>query len=154
MAQSKTPKVSFLASAAPATSVGRVLFRTSEPARIRAAIAGGKVRASALRELRLTLQLTIEDVADVLGVSPRTIVRKEHDKEATLSPPEADRAYRLARIVDLAIELIGDRDKALAWMRTPNAYLGGETPVRMLDTEVGTDLVTESLSVIAYGGVS
>ena len=42
----------------------------------------------------------------------------------------------------------------LAWMRTPNAYLGGETPVRMLDTEVGTDLVAESLSVIAYGGVS
>jgi hypothetical protein len=34
------------------------------------------------------------------------------------------------------------------------AYCGGETPVRMLDTEVGADAVTESLTVIAYGGLS
>ncbi len=102
----------------------------------------------------MTLHLTIDDIACALGVSPRTVVRKEHDKDATLSPRAADRAYRLARIVDRAIELIGDRNKALAWIRTPNAYLGGETPVRMLDTEVGADAVTESLSVIAYGGVS
>jgi uncharacterized protein (DUF2384 family) len=84
------------------------LFRTSEPARIRAAIIGGNVRAAALRKLRLNLHLTIDDIACALGVSSRTVVRKEHDK----------------------------------------------TPVRMLDTEVGAEAVTESLSVIAYGGVS
>jgi putative toxin-antitoxin system antitoxin component (TIGR02293 family) len=152
--QTKAVKVRFSAPEAMTTSVAIGLFRTSEPTRIRAAIIGGKVRAVALRKLRLNLHLTIDDIACVLGISPRTVVRKEHDKDATLSPRAADRAYRLARVVDRAIELIGDRDKALAWIRTPNAYFGGETPVRMLDTEIGADAVTESLSAIAYGGVS
>jgi putative toxin-antitoxin system antitoxin component (TIGR02293 family) len=151
--QTKAAKVRFAAPAATTASV-HGLFRTSEPARIRALIIGGNVRAAALRKLRLNLHLTIDDIACALGVSSRTVVRKEHDKDATLSPRAADRAYRLARIVDRAIELIGDRDKASAWVRTPNSYLGGETPVRMLDTEVGADAVTASLSVIAYGGVS
>jgi Protein of unknown function (DUF2384) len=110
--QTKAAKVRFAAPAATTASV-HGLFRTSEPARIR---------------------VTIDDIACALGVSSRTVVRKEHDKDATLSPRAADRAS--------------------AWIRTPNSYLGGETPVRMLDTEVGADAVTASLSVIAYGGVS
>jgi transcriptional regulator with XRE-family HTH domain len=81
------------------------------------------VHGVALRKLRLNLHLTIDHIACALGISPRTVVRKEHDK-------------------------------ALAWIRTPNAYFGGETPVRMLNTEVGTDAVTESLCALAYGGVS
>ena len=106
-----------------------------------------------LRELRARLGLTIADVARVLGVGERTVIRKEQQR-APLSATEADRAYRLARVADLATELIGDAEKAKAWLRTPNAYLGGETPVGILDTEVGTDLVAQSLAAIAYGGVA
>jgi len=47
----------------------------------------------------------------VLGSSTRTLTRKERGRN-TLSPTEADRAYRLARIADLAIELLGDVDRA------------------------------------------
>ena len=64
------------------------------------------------------------------------------------------RPHRLARVAVLATELIGDERKAKSWLRTPNAFLGGETPISMVDTEIGTDLVVESLYAIAYGGVA
>lgn len=105
------------------------------------------------RAVRERLGLTISDMAHVLGTSDRTVIRKEQER-APLSPTESDRAYRLARIADLAIELIGEEARAVSWLRAPSTYLGGETPVAMLDTEIGTNLVIESLYAIAYGGVA
>jgi len=103
--------------------------------------------------MRTALGLTINDAAEVLGVSSRTINRKELGK-TTLSPTEGDRAYRLARVADKAIELIGDAERAKSWLHESSTYLGGNTPIQMLATEVGTDLVLESLHAIAYGGVA
>ena len=120
---------------------------------VRDKVTQGGVSGAILRDLRQRLGLTIADVSHVLGAGERTVIRKEQGK-AALSPTEADRAYRLARIADLAIELIGDEQKGIAWLRVPSVYLGGETPVAMLDTEVGTDAVIESLYAIAYGGVA
>ena len=44
----------------------------------------------------------------------------------------------------LAERLVGTHDKALGWLRDPNRYLGGLTPLEMLETEVGTQLMTRS----------
>jgi putative toxin-antitoxin system antitoxin component (TIGR02293 family) len=99
------------------------------------------------------LRLNVDEMARLLDIAARTINRKEKSAQP-LSVSEADRAFRLARIADLAVHLIGDREKALSWLRTPNSYLGGKTPFAMLDTEVGSDFVTESLYSNAYGGVA
>lgn len=120
---------------------------------IRKKITQGGLSGALLRALRERLGLTIADTARVLGAGERTIIRKEQQRMA-LSPTESDRAYRLARVADLATELIGDEGRAIAWLRRPSAFLGGETPLSMLDTEIGTDLVAESLYSIAYGGVA
>ncbi len=106
-----------------------------------------------LRVLRERLGLTTAEMSCIFGVVERTIVRKVR-AGTRLTAAELDRACRLARIADLATEMIGDEYKATAWLRTANAYLGGETPVNMLDTAVGADLVVESLYAIAYGGVA
>ncbi len=129
------------------------LTGTTETVEVRDAITRSRVTGGVLRAVRERLGLTIVDIARVLGAGERTVIRKEQ-QQAPLSVTESDRAYRLARIADLAIELIGDEAKATAWLRTPSTYLGGETPVAMLDTEVGSDLVVESLYAIAYGGVA
>ncbi len=129
------------------------LVGSTDTAAVRAAIVQNGVAGDAFRAVRERLKLTITDASRVLGAGERTIIRKEQ-QHTPLSATESDRAYRLARVADLAIELIGDESKATAWLRTPSAYLGGETPVAMLDTEVGTDLVVESLYAIAYGGVA
>ena len=67
-----------------------LLIGTKDTTQMRAVIEDGIVRGSALRKMRLTLDLTIDDIADILGVSHRTLVRKEQGK-TTLSPSEADR---------------------------------------------------------------
>jgi putative toxin-antitoxin system antitoxin component (TIGR02293 family) len=120
---------------------------------IRYKITHSGVTGGVLRSVRERLGLTIADVARILGAGERTVIRKEQQR-TPLSATESDRAYRLARVADLAIEMIGDETRAASWLRTPSAYLGGETPVAMLDTEVGTELVFESLYAIAYGGVA
>jgi putative toxin-antitoxin system antitoxin component (TIGR02293 family) len=130
-----------------------LLTGTADTLTMRKKITGAGLTGRVLRELRERLGLTIAELSRVLGAGERTVVRKEQQR-SPLSATEADRAFRLARVADLATELIGDAGKAKAWLRAPNDYLGGETPVNMLDSEIGTDLVVESLYSIAYGGVA
>ena len=99
------------------------------------------------------MRITISDIAVIVGMSSRTIMRKEKKSEP-LTSAETDRFYRIARVGDLAAQLIGDRDRAVEWLKTPNHYLGDTTPLAMLETEIGTDHVIESLYAIAYGGVA
>jgi putative toxin-antitoxin system antitoxin component (TIGR02293 family) len=139
--------------AGEAASVRVQLVGSTDTVAVRSAITQIGVAGETFRAVRERLKLTIADASHILGAGERTIIRKEQ-QHAPLSATESDRAYRIARIADLAIELIGDESRATAWLRTPSAYLGGETPVAMLDTEVGTDLVVESLYAIAHGGVA
>jgi putative toxin-antitoxin system antitoxin component (TIGR02293 family) len=134
-------------------SLVRMLVSGTDPAQIRDAIVGGSILGSRLREMRNELRLTVDVMARLLDVAPRTVNRKE-SSEQPLSVSEGDRAFRIARIADLAIEMIGDRDKAMSWLHKPNTYLGRKTPIEMLDTEIGADLVAESLHAIAFGGVA
>jgi putative toxin-antitoxin system antitoxin component (TIGR02293 family) len=119
----------------------------------RLAITNGSITGKRVRSLRTNLELPIGDVARVLGMSERNMMRREQG-ETALSVADADRAYRIARVADLAVELLGDTDRAKAWLKSPHPYLGGEAPVAMIETEIGTDLVIESLYAIAYGAVA
>jgi putative toxin-antitoxin system antitoxin component (TIGR02293 family) len=130
-----------------------ILVSNTDPLQIRDAIVDGSILGSRLRDMRHQLDITVDVMANLLDIAPRTVNRKE-SSEQPLSVSEGDRAFRIARIADLAVELIGNREKALAWLRRPNTYLGGRIPIEMLDTEIGADLVAESLHSIAYGGVA
>lgn len=141
----RVPGVSFLR--AP-DSFRVQLFGTADAATVRRKIGGGGVTWTRLRNVRERLGLSADDVSRVLGVAERTVVRKERQR-VSLSATEADRAYRLARIADLAVEVICDEAKAASWLRTPNPELAGATPVSLLDMEVGAELVVESLYALA-----
>jgi putative toxin-antitoxin system antitoxin component (TIGR02293 family) len=135
------------------TAYTLLLAGTADSMTVRSKITHAGITGQALRLVRERLGLTIAEVARVLGAGERTVIRKEQ-QQSPLSATEADRAYRLARVADLATELIGDASKARSWLRTPSAYLGGETPVSCLDSEIGAELVSQSLYAIAYGGVA
>src|SRR5690242_8782397 len=74
-------------------------------------------------------------VASVLSLPERTRARRKHQR--VLSAVESDRLYRLARIASIASDVLGDREKAGRWLQKPNRALGGETPIDLLDTELG-----------------
>ena len=135
-------------------SLRRLFFGSTEPAAIREKVTAERLRArSVTGASQDILHLTVEELATVLAVSVRTLNRRNAE-DGVLDVGEGDRAYRLARIADLATQSIGNRDRAARWLHLRNPALGGETPLEMLRTEVGTHAVERSLYAIAYGGVA
>ncbi|HEY7390986.1 MAG TPA: antitoxin Xre/MbcA/ParS toxin-binding domain-containing protein [Bryobacteraceae bacterium] len=89
-------------------------------------------------------------IGQKLGIPQRTLTRRLSDA-SRLTPAESDRTVRMARVYANAVEMIGDREKATAWLETPNRALGGDRPLDLLDTDVGTRMVEDVLGRIAYG---
>ena len=85
-----------------------------------------------------------------LGIPQRTLTRRLSHR-SRLTAAESDRTVRLARVYASAVEMIGDSENAVEWLRTPNRALGGERPLNQLDTDVGTREVEDVLGRIAYG---
>ena len=105
-----------------------------------------------VEELMRAAGLTLKELAAALDLSPRSLQRRK--RSGRLAQYESDRLYRLARIVALASEFLGDHDKAIRWLKRPNHALGGIAPIDTLDTELGARQVENVLGRIAYGGIS
>jgi putative toxin-antitoxin system antitoxin component (TIGR02293 family) len=85
-----------------------------------------------------------------LGIPQRTMTRRL-SQHSRLSAAESDRTVRLARVYATAVEMIGNQEKAVEWLRTPNRALAGERPLDQLDTDLGAREVEDVLGRIAYG---
>jgi putative toxin-antitoxin system antitoxin component (TIGR02293 family) len=85
-----------------------------------------------------------------LGIPQRTLTRRLSEA-LLLTPAESDRTVRMARVYANAVEMIGDEEKAISWLSTPNRALGGESPLDQLDTDTGARVVEDILGRIAYG---
>jgi len=103
----------------------------------------------ALDELAATLQVDRAELADVIGTSVRTLQRKVGDNDR-LGSAASDRLARVQRILQLAEHVLGDTTKAAAWLTTPSRILR-DTPLRMLDTDIGTQRVQQELHQIEFG---
>lgn len=114
----------------------------------------GRVEAGlsyqALERVRQALDVSTSEFADYIWVSARTLARRREAKR--LQPDESDRLLRLTRIVGLALRLFeGELPPTRQWLLTPNAALGGETPVRMATTEVGAREVEHLIGRLEHG---
>jgi putative toxin-antitoxin system antitoxin component (TIGR02293 family) len=105
-----------------------------------------------VKELMRASGLTLTELASSLDLSARSLQRRS--RSGRLTRYESDRLYRLARIVAIANEYLGDHERALRWLKHPNRALGGLAPVAAIDTELGARQVENILGRIAYGGIS
>lgn len=85
-----------------------------------------------------------------LGIPQRTLTRRL-SQGSLLTAAESDRTVRMARVYANAVEMIGDEEKAIKWLSTPNRALGGKRPLDQLDTDTGARMVEDILGRIAYG---
>jgi putative toxin-antitoxin system antitoxin component (TIGR02293 family) len=129
-------------------TLGRVLANDSD---LREAIREGFPPA-VVAELMEGSGLTLKELAESLDLSARSLQRRR--RSGRLARFESDRLYRLARIVALAQQSLGDRDKAMRWLKRGNRALGGLAPIAAIDTELGARQVENVLGRIAYGGIS
>jgi putative toxin-antitoxin system antitoxin component (TIGR02293 family) len=95
--------------------------------------------------------LTLQELASALDLSTRSLQRRRHRRLARF---ESDRLYRLARLMALARETLGEGERAIRWLKRTNRALGGVAPLAAIDTELGARQVENILGRIAYGGIS
>ena len=55
------------------------------------------------------------------------------------------------RIMIRAVEVLGSREEASRWLHAPNPALGGQTPLELLDTDLGSRQVEDVLGRIEHG---
>ena len=112
---------------------------------IRKGLPAGSVTALARK-----LHLGNSVLSRKLGIPQRTLTRRLSEG-SLLTSAESDRTVRVARVYANAVEMIGDEEKAIEWLRTPNRALGGERTLDQLDTDMGARMVEDILGRIAYG---
>ena len=126
--------------------LGRMIKNSDDLAHlVRKGLPAGSVTALAER-----LRLGNGILSRKLRIPQRTLTRRL-SRASLLTPAESDRTVRMARVYANAVEMIGDEEKAIEWLSTPNRALGGERPLDQLDTDTGARMVEEILGRIAYG---
>lgn len=103
----------------------------------------------ALDSLGVNVHATNDERAQMLGISVRALAWRRH--KGILSPCESERLFRLAMVITRTEDVFGNLVNALAWLKDPNISLGGVIPIALLDTQIGTELVTDVLGRIEYG---
>lgn len=89
----------------------------------------------------LALKERLADKTTTPGVSP----------DDRLSADESDRLYRVLHTVVVAEFLFGSRDKAQRWLSKPKDRFSGNSPLQMLASTAGAQLVEELMTQLAEG---
>lgn len=89
------------------------------------------------------------ELARALDIPERTLARRK--KEGVLSRDESGKLVRLAGVVERAVEVFEEQRAALDWLKSPNAALGGNSPLSLLDTDLGSAAVVNTLGRIEQG---
>ncbi len=109
--------------------------------------------ASVIPDLANRFGMSQDRLFEVLRL-PRSTLKGRISKSEVLSASEQDRMYRADRVWSRAVEVLVDEEAARSWLGQNNRSLGGEAPLSLLDTEVGYELVLDTLGRIEYGVVS
>lgn len=107
------------------------------------------IPSSAVDALTKFTRMPQTELAAALGIPERTLARRK--REGKLNSEESAKLVRLARVIERAEEVFEDLDTAVDWLKSPNASLGGTTPLSLLDTEIGAESVMDTLGRIEHG---
>lgn len=105
------------------------------------------VPREAFERLRGDLGVPTEELAEILGIPTRTLARRTD----RFKPDESERILRVASVVQKASEVLEENESARRWMTQPKRALGGLTPLRCCDTEIGAREVEALLGRIEHG---
>src|SRR5258705_13402646 len=135
------------------SSTGRFLVRESQVSFRDTAKAISKIKSGlpvkAFFVLKDEINVSAEELARVVGIAPRTLLRRK--QEGRLQKGESERVVRLQRLFERALEVFEDRAAVQSWFNSRQLALGDETPLQYADTELGAREVENLLSRIEHG---
>ena len=102
--------------------------------------------------LFLSASLGFETLREALEFFELTAKTAWHKLNSALSRAQSEQALRLGRIAVMAAEFSGSLEAGKAYLRAPNFSLGGATPLDLLKTSAGGQLVLAELQAQEDGG--
>ena len=73
------------------------------------------------------------------------------DATTLLTPAASDCLLRIARVYAETLELLSDENDVAQWMTTQSYTLGDQSPLDLLDTTIGFEIVFNEVKRIQYG---
>jgi putative toxin-antitoxin system antitoxin component (TIGR02293 family) len=105
---------------------------------------------TAVQHLRARAILT--DAETFQLIAPRRTLSRREASGQLLTPEEADKTVRVARVTARAQQVFaGHPTYAAGWLREPKSALGDRTPLQALATESGALAIEELLVSIEHG---
>ena len=102
-----------------------------------------------LEDLAKRLKISMRAMAKLLRVSERTLSR--YGQEKTLKEPVSEHILQIERAVDIGLDVFGNAELFLDWLRQACEALGGKLPIDLLGSVTGARLVCDELVRIDYG---
>jgi len=107
------------------------------------------VDASTIKSFRKSLDLSQEELANILNVSMQTVSRWERGVNR-LSRLSKDRVEEINNLVKSALRTM-KRKEAERWLTEPNAKLDGKTPLEYASNPRGRERIMDILRKIEWG---
>jgi len=132
----------------PANTMVRILPERTGPFELIAQSRSGVAHAE-VRQLASLLELTIREFAILLSMNERTIARRL--VSGSLNKVESERLLLLKALAAHGLRVFEDQGKFNRWLRRPLEILEGQSPLQLLDTATGFQVVDQILGRIEYG---
>ncbi len=108
------------------------------------------IKVASLRNIEKKLGLKRKELASYIHKDPVTI-KRTYDSKKLIPSDWTDRIIALARVYVYAVEVFEDEEEALLWLKYENPALEGNTPIELLDTSIGVNMVMNLLGRIEHG---
>lgn len=107
------------------------------------------ISKKSLLDLSESSSISIRTMAKLLPVTDRTIQRYREDQK--FSRDVSEHIILIAKVVEKAFDVLEDQPKVSEWLNTPLLALGKRTPLSLLDTSFGAQMVIDELGRLEYG---
>ncbi|GAB3806530.1 hypothetical protein GCM10028819_42060 [Spirosoma humi] len=132
----------------PANIMLRILPERTGPFELIAQSRSGVAHAE-VRQLASLLELTIRELAILLSMNERTMARRL--VSGSLNKVESERLLLLKALAAHGLRVFEDQGKFNRWLRRPLEILESQSPLQLLDTATGFQVVDQILGRIEYG---
>ncbi len=120
----------------------------------RVRIVRGGILYSSVESISDSLKQPVKGVLSLVGI-PQTTYNKNKKNKVLLDKQMSEHIILIKELADYGNMVFNnERDKFQRWLHKPNIALGGNTPVNMLDTHTGINIVKNCLSRIEYGNMA
>jgi len=107
------------------------------------------VTKDALLHLAKYFSFSVNQMTQLLPVTERTIQRYTPDEP--LSRMVSEQILQIAEVAAKGAKVFEGRDGFLTWMNHPNKALNNKTPMSLLNSKFGKDMVLDELGRIEHG---